>query len=142
MIKHVEYKSEKTIPNHDSKSNESANVDINEGPSGMENIEVQVIGGESHVDDKSHVRNDETSFTTDKENEKTYIMEIDNDANVSENPMEDVLNGSKRSSIQSPCLLFNMLEYKSEKTISKHDSNINNSSNVDVNEGPGNIFLA
>lgn len=80
----MEYKCENTISNHDSNSNESANADINEGPSGVKNTVDQVIGGESTVDDKTHIRNDETSFTTDHEYEKAYTMEIENDASVSE----------------------------------------------------------
>ena len=114
----MEYKNEKTISNHDGKCNESANVNVSEGPSGMKNTDDQVIGGESHVKDKTHEGKYETSFTTDHENEKTYTMEIDNDASVTENPQESILNGSKRSSISSPSLLFNMFleKYPDVKT--------------------------
>ena len=104
------------------KCNESANVDVSEGPSGMKNTDGQVIGGESHVKDKTHEGKYETSFTTDHENEKTYTMEIDNDASVTENPQESILNGSKRSSILSPSLLFNMfLEKYSDVKPRRHN---------------------
>ena len=53
LNKNVEYKNEKTISNHDGKCNESANVNVSEGPSGMKNTDDQVIGGESHVKDKN-----------------------------------------------------------------------------------------
>merc|ERR1719420_2349564 len=77
---------EETISNHDGNSNESANVDVSEGPSGIKSTDYQVIGGESHVNDKTHEGKDETSFTTDHENEKTYTMEIENNVSVTENP--------------------------------------------------------
>ena len=53
---------------------------------------------------------------------KTYTMEIENDANVTENQHESVLNGSKRSSILSPSLLFNMfLEKYSDVKTRRHN---------------------
>lgn len=122
LNKHVEYKSERTISKYDVDSNEPSNVDVDEGSSGIKNTEDQVIGGESHVDDKTHEGKDETSLSSDHENEKTYTMEIENDANITENPQESVLNGSKRSSILSPSLLFNMfLEKYSDVKTRRHN---------------------
>ena len=110
------------ISKHDGNSNEYGNVDVNEGPSGMKNTEDRVIGSLSDVDDKINVENDDTYFSTGHEKQKTYTMEIENDANVTENPHESVLNGSKRSSILSPSLLFNMfLEKYSDVKTRRHN---------------------
>jgi len=71
---------------------------------------------------KTKLTKESTYFTTDHENEKTYTMEIDNDASVTENPQESILNGSKRSSILSPSLLFNMfLEKYSDVKTRRHN---------------------
>ena len=60
--------------------------------------------------------------SSDHENEKTYTMDTENDAIVTVNPQENVLNGSKRSTSLSPSLLSNMfLEKYSDVKTRRHN---------------------